>query len=55
MENKVKSKHSGFTTIELMIVVAIIGIIAMFAYPAYQDYVKEARRTNAQSLLLMLN
>jgi len=46
-----KTKQKGFTLIELMISVAIVGILAAFAVPAYQDYV--LRSQVSEAILLM--
>ncbi len=47
---KTRTPH-GFTLIELMITVVIIGILAAIAYPSYQNYTKQTRRSDAQIAL----
>ncbi|MGD7033769.1 type IV pilin protein [Methylotuvimicrobium buryatense] len=44
----------GFTLIELMIAVAVVGILAGIAYPSYQDSIRKSRRADAKGALMGL-
>lgn len=45
-------RHRGFTLVELMVTIAIVGILASIAYPAYRAQVLRAQRTDATAALL---
>lgn len=47
-----KPRQAGFTLIELMLVVALVGILAAMAYPSYQEQVRQTRRAEVAAVLL---
>lgn len=52
MKNPTHQRNFGFTLIELMIVVAIIGIFTSIAYPSYQDSIRKSKRAEARAGLM---
>jgi len=52
--NMPKISNKGFTLVELMIIVAIIGILVAVAYPSYNTYTQKVRRNDARDALLLL-
>ncbi len=50
-----QNTQNGFTLIELMIVVLVIGVLAAIAYPSYQDSLVKSRRADAKAALLELS
>lgn len=49
-----KKTQQGFTLIELMLVVAIVGIVVAIAWPNYQEYLTRSKRAEAQAYLMDL-
>ena len=54
MRHKIEKKMSGFTLIELMITVVVVGILAAIAYPSYTEYVFKSKRSDAKAGLVQL-
>lgn len=52
MQKRIHNLQRGFTLVEIMIVIAVIGILSAIAFPSYQDYLIKGRRAAAQSHLM---
>lgn len=48
----IKLKQAGFTLVEMMIVIAIIGVLAALALPMYQNYVERGRLADAKQIMI---
>ena len=48
------SSQTGVNLVELVITIAIVGILASIAYPSYQDHIRKSRRTEAKSQLFRI-
>ena len=53
-DHRISGSQRGFTLIELMIVVAVVGVLGLIAYPMFQDSVRKSRRADAMAGLLRL-
>ncbi|MDD2761648.1 MAG: type IV pilin protein, partial [Methylomonas sp.] len=54
MRKRCKKNVRAFTLIELMIVVAVVGILAAIGYPSYTEYVTRAKRADGKAVLLQV-
>lgn len=55
MKKSTKPLQRGFTLIEVMIVVAIVGILAAIAYPSYMEHIRKGNRADAEASLMQLS